>query len=76
MRKPLHSKVRENALKKKKQNGSDDGRKPKKKKVLTEENQSSAAKETQRGINAEKSQASIPENQTIVTYRDDELVFF
>ena len=45
-------------------------------KVLTEENQTSAAKENQTGINAEKSQASIPEKQTIVTYTDDELVSF
>jgi len=45
-------------------------------KVLTEENQTSAAKENQPGINAEKSQASIPEKQTIVTYTDDELVSF
>ena len=34
--------------------------------VLAEENQISAAKENQTGINAEKSQASILENQTIV----------
>ena len=46
------------------------------KKVLTEENQTSAAKGNQTGINAEKSQASIPEKQTIVTYTDDELVSF
>ena len=45
-------------------------------KVLTEENQTSAAKENQTGIKAEKSQASIPEKQTIVTYTDDELVSF
>ena len=44
--------------------------------VLAEENQTSVAKENQPGINAEKSQASIPENQTIVTYTDDELVSF
>ena len=43
-------------------------------KVFTEENQTSAAKENPTGINAEKSQASIPEKQTIVTYTDDELV--
>ena len=43
-------------------------------KVFTEENQTSAAKENQTGNNAEKSQASIPEKQTIVTYTDDELV--
>ena len=45
-------------------------------KVLTEENQTSAANENQTGINAENSQASIPEKQTIVTYTDDELVSF
>jgi len=45
-------------------------------KVLTEENQTSSAKGNQTGINAEKSQASIPEKQTIVTYTDDELVSF
>ena len=45
-------------------------------KVFTEENQTSAAKENPTGINAEKSQASIPEKQTIVTYTDDELVSF
>ena len=45
-------------------------------KVLTEENQTSAAKENQTVINGEKSQASIPEKQTIVTYTDDELVSF
>ena len=44
--------------------------------VLAEENQTSVAKENQTGFNAEKSQASIPENQTIVTYTDDELVSF
>ena len=44
--------------------------------VLAEENQTSVAKENQTGINAEKSQASVPENQTIVTYTDDELVSF
>ena len=44
--------------------------------VPTEENQTSAAKENQTGNNAEKSQASIPEKQTIVTYTDDELVSF
>jgi len=42
--------------------------------VLAEENQASVAKEKQ--TNAEKSQASIPENQTIVTYTDGELVSF
>ena len=45
-------------------------------KVFTEENQTSATKENPTGINAEKSQASIPEKQTIVTYTDDELVSF
>ena len=45
-------------------------------KVFTEENQTSAAKENPTGINAEKSQASIPEKQTIVTYTDDEPVSF
>ena len=45
-------------------------------KVLAEENQTSAPKENPTGINAEKSQASIPEKQTIVTYTDDELVSF
>ena len=45
-------------------------------KVFTEENQTRAAKENRTGINAEKSQASIPEKQTIVTYTDDELVSF
>ena len=47
-------------------------------KVFTEleENQTSAAKENPTGIYAEKSQASILEKQTIVTYTDDELVSF
>ena len=45
-------------------------------KVFTEESQTSAAKENPTGINAEKSQASTPEKQTIVTYTDDELVSF
>ena len=45
-------------------------------KVFTEENQTNAVKENPTGINAEKSQASIPEKQTIVTYTDDELVSF
>ena len=45
-------------------------------KVLTEEKQTSAAKGNQTGVKAEKSQASIPEKQTIVTYTDDELVSF
>ena len=40
--------------------------------VLAEENQTSVAKENQTGMNAEKGQASIPENQTIVTYTEDE----
>ena len=44
--------------------------------VPAEENQRSQAKENQTGINAEKSQASTPENQTILAYTDDELVFF
>ena len=43
--------------------------------VLAKENQISVGKENQTG-NAKKSQASIPENQTIVTYTDDELVSF
>ena len=45
-------------------------------KVLTEENQTSAANENRTGINAEKSRASIPEKQTILTYTDDKLVSF
>ena len=45
-------------------------------KVFTKEKQTSAAKENQTGINGEKSQASIPEKKTIVTYTDDELVSF
>ena len=44
--------------------------------VRAEENQTSHAKENQTGINAEKSQASTPENQTIVAYTDDELASF
>ena len=44
--------------------------------VLAEENQTSVAKENQTAINAEKGQASIPENQTIVTYTEDELASF
>lgn len=44
--------------------------------VVAAENQTSVAKENQTGIHAEKSQAFIPENQTIVTYTDDELVSF
>ena len=44
--------------------------------VLAEENQTSVAKENETSINAAKRQASIPENQTIVTYTDDELVSF
>jgi len=44
--------------------------------VLDEENQTSVAKDNQTGINAETSQASISEKQTIVTYTDDELVSF
>ena len=44
--------------------------------VLAEENQTSVAKENQIAINAEKGQASIPENQTIVTYTEDELASF
>ena len=44
--------------------------------VPVEQNQRSQAKENQTGINAEKSQASNPENQTIVAYTDGELVSF
>ena len=43
-------------------------------KVLTEEDQTSAANENRTGVNAEKSQASNPEKQTILTYTDDKLV--
>ena len=43
----------------------------------TRENQTSYAKENQMGdINAEKRQTSIPENQTIVAYTDDEQTSF
>ena len=42
--------------------------------VLSEENPTSVAKQNQTAINAKKSQVSLPENQTIVTYTDDELV--
>ena len=47
-------------------------------KVLTEEDQTSAANENRTGasVNAEKSQASNPEKQTILTYTDDKLVSF
>ena len=44
--------------------------------VLAEENQTSVGKENQTGVNAEKGQAFIPENQTIVTYTEDELASF
>ena len=44
--------------------------------VRAEENQTSHAKENQTGINAGQSQASTPENQTIVAYTDDELASF
>ena len=44
--------------------------------VLSEENPTSVAKQNQTAINAKKSQVSLPENQTIVTYTDDELVSF
>ena len=44
--------------------------------VLSEENPTSVTRETKTGINAEKSQASLPEKQTIVTYTGEELVSF
>ena len=44
--------------------------------VLAEEKQTSVGKDNQTGVNAEKGQASIPENQTIVTYTEDELASF
>ena len=44
--------------------------------VLSEENPTSVAKQNQTAINAKKSQVSLPENQTIVTYTDDELFSF
>ena len=44
--------------------------------VRADENQTSYAKENQTGINAEKIQASTPENQTIVAYTEDELASF
>ena len=42
--------------------------------LLLRKTRQAFAKENQTGINAEKDQASILENQTIVTYTDDELV--
>ena len=44
--------------------------------VLAEENQTSVAEENQAGINAKKGHPSIPEDQTIVTYTEDELASF
>lgn len=43
--------------------------------VLAEENQTNVGKGNQTG-NAEKIQASFPENQTIASYTDEELVSF
>ena len=58
----------------KKQNGKNEGRKPNH--SSCREKQTSIAKENRIGIDAEKSQVSILENQTIVTYTGDELVSF
>ena len=74
MRKPLTLKSTRKRIEEK--NKIAETREESQTKVFTEENQTSAAKENPTGINAEKSQASIPEKQTIVTYTDDELVSF